>query len=110
MGKVNRGRQPQQSSPAEQALLAHALVGVDVGLAVGAAMGHILKFINQAGDEAAAQVAPGREKGNREGQQGLLCIHSPLARVRETEPWMPPPSGMACRDGHAPPPTLSPPP
>lgn len=40
-------------------LLAHALVRVDIGLAVGTRVCHILEVIEQTGDEAAAEIAPG---------------------------------------------------
>jgi len=43
-------------------LLAHALVRVDIGLAVGTRVCHILEVIEQAGDEAAAEIAPGAQE------------------------------------------------
>lgn len=48
-------------------LLAHALVRVDIGLAVGTRVCHILEVIEQAGDEAAAEIAP--HKAAQEAQQ-----------------------------------------
>lgn len=45
------------------ALLAHALVRVDVGLAVGTRVGHVLEVVEQAGDEAAAEITPAAQGG-----------------------------------------------
>lgn len=45
----------RESSPAP---LAQALVRVDVGFAAGARVRHVLEVIDEAGDQAAAQVTP----------------------------------------------------
>lgn len=45
-----------------QAPLAQALVRVDVGFATGARVRHILEVIDEAGDQAAAQITPKSEK------------------------------------------------
>ena len=43
--------------------LAEALVRVDVGFAAGARVRHILEVVDEAGDQAAAQVTPESEMG-----------------------------------------------
>lgn len=49
-----------------QAPLAQALVRVDVGFATGARVRHILEVIDEAGDQAAAQITPESEEGRPE--------------------------------------------
>lgn len=58
--------------------LAHALVRVDVGLAVGTRVCHVLEVIEQAGDQAAAEITPGAQ-----GQAEMLSWGSPWAREQE---------------------------
>lgn len=54
--------------------LAHALVRVDVGLAVGTRVRHVLEVIEQAGDQAAAEITPGAQ-----GEAEMLSWGSPWA-------------------------------
>lgn len=51
------GVQTDSRSPV-QAPLAQALVRVDVGFATGARVRHILEVVDEAGDQAAAQITP----------------------------------------------------
>lgn len=59
-GRRGAGVIPAAGAPG--VLLAHALVGVDVGLAVGTRVCHVLEVIEQAGDQAAAEITPGEGK------------------------------------------------
>lgn len=63
---AGRGRRRSRGS---RVPLAHALVRVDVGLAVGTRVCHVLEVIEQAGDQAAAEITPGAEITHRERQR-----------------------------------------
>lgn len=56
-GERSTGGRPTAGSPV-LAPLAQALVRVDVGFAAGACMRHILEVVDEAGDQAAAQITP----------------------------------------------------
>lgn len=77
-------------------LLAHALVGVDIGLAVGTRVCHVLEVVEEAGDQAAAEIAPGaqggaeRELGQPLGtaQRGEYFPHGAKQRAVECGTWL----------------------
>lgn len=60
-GRTGRGGAGPVHSRGSAAPLAHALVRVDVGLAVGTRVRHVLEVIEQAGDQAAAEITPGAQ-------------------------------------------------
>lgn len=57
-GKQSTGGQTDRWGSPSLALLAQALVRVDVGFAAGACVRHILEVIDEAGDQTAAQITP----------------------------------------------------
>lgn len=65
VGSKAQGSRLTAGSPV-QAPLAQALVRVDVGFATGARVRHILEVVDEAGDQAAAQVTP--HKAAKEAQ------------------------------------------
>lgn len=69
-GSKAQGARPTAGSPVP-APLAQALVSVDVGFAAGACVRHILEVVDEAGDQAAAQITPESEMGRpEEGAKG----------------------------------------
>lgn len=75
----------QQDGPGgargSRVLLAHALVRVDVGLAVGTCVCHVLEVVEQAGDQAAAEITPGAQ-GEAERLSWAVPGHG-----RHSGPW-----------------------
>lgn len=65
VGSKAQGSRLTAGSPV-QAPLAQALVRVDVGFATGARVRHILEVVDEAGDQAAAQITPESEMGRPE--------------------------------------------
>lgn len=70
---VSTGREGEISPTSGCRWLADALVRVDVALAVGAGVHHILEVVDQAGNQAAAHVAPEEESADRRLAAVVRC-------------------------------------
>lgn len=71
---VSTGREGEISPTSGCRWLADALVRVDVALAVGAGVHHILEVVDQAGNQAAADVAPEEESADTRLAAVVRCL------------------------------------
>lgn len=91
---VSTSRRCELSPTSSCRWLADALVCVDVALTVGAGVRHILEVVDQAGNQAAAEVTPGKDSTGSLAclgdvrERALLVVfppHSPHKEAEEAE-------------------------